>query len=183
MDSVVKEVAIDIGGGRGEYFLRRAIKEPAKEFLILEPTQLKIDVKPRNLHIIQWLSNESSSIPLKPSSVDEANINFLYGVIKWDLNKDPDSEGVSFAEKYEKILEDLKTVLKPGGKLHIVDAKLHKDKILSMLDKLGYILEGEPEPLKDTRRTFWSIAHASPDSELQPDERVFPTLIKAYLSR
>lgn len=181
MDPMGKEVAIDVGGGLGEYFVERAKKEPSKQFVILEPRRLRIARKPQNLHIVQWRSDEESALPFKASSVDEANINFLYGISKWGITEDSYGPQPYQAKKYEKILNDLKSVLKQGGKLHIVEAKFRQGIIVAILKKLGYRLEGEPEFLQDKERTFWSKEHADTSSSLEPGPELYPVLIKASL--
>lgn len=157
-----KERVVDIGGGFGEYLYWRSRQELDKQFIILEPDSDKIAQikgKPRNLHIVQWREEKKSALPFKPHSLDEANLNMLYAQLR-------SSEGVKSDDNvlsvpiYKKILGELTFVLKPEGKLVIVDSETYVRDILSMLKALGYKLEKALEYLKDSDRTFWSRRYA-----------------------
>lgn len=154
MNDTGKEVAIDIGGGYGEYFVERARKEPGKIFIILEPNPPRILRKPANLQILGWQSDSWHAIPLASGSVDEANINFLFGEI--DTNERADASVEEAADKYERILQDLRPVLKEGGLVRIVDSKEYILKIKELLKKEGYVISQNPTVLADTDRTVWS---------------------------
>ena len=155
MSEPIKELAVDIGGGWGEYFVGRARENPDMTFLILEPSPIKLRRYPPNLHIVKWRSEIDSDIPFTKESVDEANVNFLLG----EMRDSSDSVGIGIEttlERYEKLLKDLFNVLKTGAALKIIEPKLNIAFIKEILFKTGYKIKGKPSPLNDSETTRWS---------------------------
>ena len=171
-------VAIDIAGGRGEYFVKEARKRPNDNFLILDPWP-KIRRPPPNLHIIRWGSYVNSNIPLAPESVNEANINCLMESINDSSGKTAVGDKI-IREKYQALLRDLKRVLKKGGVLTIVEPRVNIGKIKEFLISENYTVIEEPQPLKDPERTYWSSAMYE-WSNTGGGSLAFPMSIKAKL--
>lgn len=151
----MQEMAVDIGGGKGEYFVQRARENPEKTFLILEPSPLRLKREPPNLHVIRWRSDEESFLPLKAASVDEANINFLCGEIR-DRDDDVGRAEKFEVDRYRKLLRDLKEVLKNGALVRIADVRGNIGAIKNLLEEEGYKITLAPIRLMDEDRTAWS---------------------------
>ena len=153
MSEQSQELAIDIGGGEGRYFLKRAKQEPDKTFLILDTGVPSLKDKPPNLQFVQWKSDKDWSLPLKANSVDEVNINFLFSVLT-------NSKGESFRlppeEIYRRLIRQVKEVLKSGALVNIVDTEGNIDEIVSILEEEGYTITTPPISLEDTDRTKYA---------------------------
>jgi hypothetical protein len=157
MDELGKEIAIDVGGGQGEYFAKRARAEPEKTFLVLEPKPTKPEKIPPNLHIIQWLSTQKSGLPLKGSSVDEANIHFLYGEIIDTTGRAISSKDTSAEDRaYRKLLRQLKRVLRNGARINILDVRNNILRVEKLLKEEGFLITSPPRKLENEEQTIWS---------------------------
>jgi len=159
MEDDKKEVAIDVGGGEGEFFLRLAKENPGKTFVVLDSVAKKIMGAPENLHFVRWRVNAESMLPFLPEKIDEAHINFLLGEIK-EGKKVEDGQEIDCVEdqtgQYQKLLKDLKGVLKPGATLHITDVKDCIAIIQQLLKDEGYRLVHEPRKVTDEDKTFFT---------------------------
>lgn len=155
MDEGKSEVAIDIGDPRGEYFCRLAKENPEKTFVVLDPAVKKIEEAPSNLHFLRWRTDVNLSLPFSPDSIDEAYIHFLFGGIT--LRDQPSSESLEDSCRYyQKLLRDLRVVLKGDARIHIADMRANIFHIQILLEKEGYQVVQEPKEMLDERRTAWS---------------------------
>jgi tRNA G46 methylase TrmB len=159
MEDNQKEVAIDVGGGEGEFLLRLAKENPEKTYIILDPLAKKVRGAPENLHFVRWRVNTESMLPFLPEKIDEAHINFLLGEIK-EGKRVEDGHEVDYFEdqagQYQKLLKDLKNVLKPGAILRITDTKDCINIIEKLLRNENYSLVGGPKKVSDEEKTFFS---------------------------
>ena len=151
------EVAIDVGGGYGEYFVDRARHERNRQFLILEPRNLRLKRVPRNLHVITWGSHPELELPLASNSIDEANLNFLWGEISYK-EEDTDDANNEAPKRYGLLLRQIHRVLRPSGSLKITDANGLLSKIKEALRGEMYKIE-KIEPLSNTQMSYWSQTH------------------------
>ncbi len=159
MDEAKPEVAIDIGGGEGEFFLRLAKENPQKAFIVLDPEVTKIKEAPPNLHFICWRTDIDSRLPFLSKKIDEAHINFLFGKIGAEDDEDFESLGKRVG-KFRNLLKDLKNVLKQGAKLHINDARGNIDNIMRILKEEGYQVVQGPKRIADENKTWWAKTFA-----------------------
>jgi len=169
-------VAVDIGGGQGEYFVDRARGEPQKTFVILEPAPLSLPDKPPNLHIIRWKSTAALTLPFADKSIDEVNINYLFG--KMEPSRLERHRPLDQKEIYRRLIKDARQVLKSGGKISIIDAHCHINLIKEILIESGYHIVQEPISLPDPDRTYWS-GKFTEDYERNEESFVAPMIIEA----
>ena len=159
MEDSQKEVAIDVGGGEGEFFLRLAKENPGKTFVVLDSVAKRVMDAPENLHFVRWRLNAESMLPFLPEKIDEAHINFLLGEIKEGKRVEAEYE-IDFVEdqsgQYQKLLKDLKSVLKPGATLHITDVKDNIPIIEKLLRDEDYSLVCEPRKVTHENKTFFT---------------------------
>ena len=148
------KIEIDVAGGRGEYFVEKARKERGKVFLLLDPVPAKILRKPANLNVFRWISSKRSALPITKDSVDEANVNFLFGEIR-DENDEVYSDPTQF-EEYRRVSQEIFRVLKPNGTLKVVDARANIFNIKDLLIDSGFGILEEPRVISDGDRTVWT---------------------------
>lgn len=173
MRTAERFIAIDIGAGKGEYFLQRSKTKPDKIFIVLEPEKdipenyppldaigleterVNLLERRSNLHRILWRTDKDSDLPFGAAAVDEANINFLMGEIR-TIKQAPDARtsDTGQAIAYRRLLRNLNRVLKENGRLWIVDTEFNVfNNIVSMLVAEGFtiiirprkmLIEGKP---------------------------------------
>lgn len=176
-----EDLAIDIGGGFGEFFVEEARKRPNTQFLILEPRPLRLRRFPPNLHVVRWASDVDWTIPLVSESVDEANINFLMGEMMDRSGSIGTGETVQL-ERYQNLLHDLKRTLKNGAILSILEPSNNVEHIENILYKEGYHIVDDPQPLKEVERTAWSKRFHDwfkESGKSQAESVAYPWIIKA----
>jgi len=179
------EIAVDIGGGRGEYFLKRAINEPQKTFVVLDPQIENIPDKPENLILIKWKSDVDSKLPLSFNSVDEINMNMLMGELKTnDANPRGNLEKELFP--FRRILRETKNILKDGGEITICEPKANIDYAVKLLNEEGYQIVKSPSQVEDERKSkfielFYSFFKNTRND--QKDSLVLPMEVKAILKK
>lgn len=182
MEDIDKEIAIDIGGGWGEYFFSLAKENPQKTFIVLDPSIRPIKRAPNNLFLIKWRTNVDSKLPFLPNKIDEAHLNFLFGVIKFDEKHSFETEESN--RRYRALLKDLKDVLKPNSSVYLVDVRGNIFRIQQLLKEEGYQIIQEPKRLKDESRTaqskFFTEALAFKKiDETEEEPRILPMEIEA----
>jgi hypothetical protein len=150
-----KSFEIDVGGGNAEALIKKASEHPEKVFIMLEPSEVTLPEKPDNLHVIQWRSEPDGGIPLAEESVDEANIDFLMGEIRWHNHPNTDTDEETFA-KYKKLLADVRSALKDGGMLHITDVQYCIREIVNLLQEEGFEIVRGPMKVADEAKTPWT---------------------------
>ena len=178
-----KRFAVDIAGGDGDYLYAKAHENPDDTFIILDPTDSPSDLKLRNLHRIKWRSDVDSRLPFQPHTIDEASINFLMGEIR---SKEKESETVGAdMYKYARLLEDVKAVLKPGGKIRIVEPKPNIRYVEQILEELGFNIISGPIPLPYSdkymskySKMFFDVEEMS-GNKLDDEDSVHPMAIEA----
>jgi ubiquinone/menaquinone biosynthesis C-methylase UbiE len=175
MEDRARETAIDIGGGLGEYFARRARQEPDKTFLVLDYNFLNVKRKPDNLKMVKWVSDVDSSLPLEDKSIDEANINFLMGVIENKGDEDDEIYEESLL-RYRRIVSDVRRCLKKGGVLKIVDSKQDIFEIDRLLRKEKFKITLKPQKLEDLNRTQFSTVFYDNHLKGRRPEKISTTL-------
>ena len=180
MDEVKPEVAVDIGGGLGEYFFRLAKENPRKIFIVLDPKVRPIKKAPENLFLIKWRTDVGSKLPFLPNKIDEAYLNFLFGVI--EANEERGFDTRESNRRYRALLKDLKDVLKPNSSIHLVDVRGNIFRIQQLLEEEGYQIIQEPKRLKDESRTaqskFFTEA-LKKIGETEEEPRILPMEIEA----
>jgi nucleoid DNA-binding protein len=137
MDS--PEKIVDVKGvlieGEKGYFENLARNNPEKSYVLIGPeVPVKEHVslvdrlfgkkKPDNLNTINWESNEESNLPLKENSVDHVYMNLVFGGISSKERRLAAYDGstdTANQNAYKHLLEDVKRILKNGGKIQIVD--------------------------------------------------------------
>ena len=177
-----KKISIDIAGGEGDYMFRKARENPKESFIILEPTDLSMPHRPPNLHIFKLKTDVDSFLPFNPNSIDEASIHFLMGEIK---TKEPNSNTVGEdMGKYERLVLDIKRVLKPGGKIHIVDVKGNIGYIEDILREAEFSITSGPTPLPYNKKHLSKWSEAFFDAyerfgKFEEDSLVLPMMLDA----
>jgi len=155
MADKITETVIDIGGGKGEYFLGLAKANPDKNYIVLEPLNLPLDLKdkPENLHLLAWKTDVDSMLPFPEGSIDEVHINMLHRVLDtknrqdfrdWWEDRNGNNYDSAFSsmderiadEDYLNLLLDAKRVLKVGGSLLIID--IFSERIDPLIEKAGF---------------------------------------------
>lgn len=177
-----KEVAVDIGGGAGEFFLKMAKENPDKHFLILEPQELSMEEKPPNLDIVQWRSEKELVLPLRENSISDAYINFLMGEIKYKGHYATTEEEA--IEMYRKILSELKEVLKSGSLVHITDVRDNIKHIKKALLDEGFNITSGPARLTDENKTLWSKMFSDAFKQIgksEDESYILPMTMEAQL--
>jgi hypothetical protein len=150
------EIAVDVGGGKGEYFLRRALAEPQKVFVVLDPQIEQIPDKPDNLFLVKWKSDKDVDLPIKPNSVDEVNISMLMGELITrdvsDANNVPEHLRKEFTQ-FRRILRDTKNMLKSDGIVTIVEPRGNMNYVLRLLTDEGYKVIKPASKVEDKNRS------------------------------
>jgi hypothetical protein len=148
------EIAIDIGGGNGKFFLKMAYDNPDKIFLILDPKYTQIENKPKNLIFINWMKDLNSDLPFTVESISCVHIDFLMGEIRSskynDSGNDEDAMRI-----YDMLISEVDRVLSKGGILDIVDVRENLKKIEKLIKKRGYLYK-TPTILEDENHSAWS---------------------------
>jgi ubiquinone/menaquinone biosynthesis C-methylase UbiE len=148
------EIAIDIGGGNGKFFLKMAYDNPEKIFLILDPKYNQIENKPNNLIFINWMKDMNSDLPFMDESISCVHIDFLMGeILSRKFNDSGSNEDAM--RIYDLLLSEVDRVLSTGGILDIVDVKENSIKIEELLIKHGYFYK-TPTILEDENHSVWS---------------------------
>lgn len=159
-----KQINIDVGGGMGEYLYEKAVKNPNQTFVILDPGAYRGwfeklgDKKADNLSVIKWKSDVDSSLPFKDESINETNINFLFGEIQTREGYSKTTE--EDIHKYARILRETIRVLKKGGKIKIIDVSGVIEYIKQALAMEGLTITSGPSALPETDRNVTKTSEA-----------------------
>lgn len=166
------ETIIDIGGGEGEFLTELARQNPQNYYLVIEPSKdiYRVPQLP-NLGKIIWKTEEDSVLPLKPSSVDVAHLHFMLAEVG-DTNDD--------MTPYAHLLMEIRTVLKPNGKVSIIEPSGNIEIIGDLLDVTGYRAMGKPQKIKNPitkwTRQFLNVMESFDNSNIYQ-----PTQIEARM--
>lgn len=182
-----KRINIDVAGGKGEFFYKKAKENPDQSFVVLDPGTYGSEYAPqlnpelKNLHVIHWKSDVDSQLPLKGESVDEANANFLMGEI---YTKEGSSKTVEENKaKYARVMRDIFAVLKNEGKLRIVDLQAVIPYVVEVLNDVGFTITLTPSPLLEGEKDMseWSKAFFDmyETTGKNPDSLVLPMVVEA----
>lgn len=171
-------VHIDIGGGvNALYFSRLAPLAPKEQFVVLEPSFSNTATLPPNVRRIRWKSDRNSSLPFASGSIDAAHLNFLYAQIQYSEEETGPKNRELGLRRLSKLFEECREVLKPRGKIHIVDHELIIQDICTQLLELGYEIVQEPRAIRDIDRTETSAA--SPLYEAITGLKLYPFEVTA----
>jgi len=180
-----KKVSIDIAGGEGDYLYDKARENPGDTFIILDPTESPSSPKRDNLHRIRWRSDVDSTLPFQPHTVDEASINFLMGELR-TKEKESETVGADWA-KYERLIKDIKEVLRSGGKVRIVEPKPNMRYVEEILNELGFNIISGPIPLPYSEKymsqyskMFFDVEEMS-GNKVDDEDSIHPMVIEATL--
>jgi hypothetical protein len=146
------EIAVDIGGGKGEYFLKRALAEPQKMFVVLDPQVDQIPNKPNNLVLIRWKTDKDTNLPFRPNSIDEVSMNMIMGELRTrdDVGK-IDNDMIPF----RRLLKETKGLLKENGTVTIVEPKDNIDRVKRLLGEEGYEVVSPVSKVADENRSVY----------------------------
>lgn len=147
-----KETALDIGAGFGERFIQRAKENPDKHFVVVEPeTDLAVfpikEALPENLKWIKGKINERHHLPLRDSSIDEANLDCVLFYLAGDEKQ----------ILFPKVIGEALRVLKKGGVLYIREPKNMLDSIKSVLQSLVSGFTVSAIPIEEAKKHSMSL--------------------------
>jgi hypothetical protein len=185
------EVAVDVGGGKGEFFLKRALAEPQKVFVVLDPQIEQISGKPDNLFLIKWKSDRDANLPIKPNSVDEVNISMLMGELITsdvsDANNVPKHLEKEFMQ-FRRILKETKSMLKSDGIVTVIEPRANMDYALRLLADEGYKIIKPASKVEDKNRSafvgmFFDLFQHNPSLNKKSEETslIIPLEVKAQV--
>lgn len=124
---VSSEIWLDIGAGKPEDAISAARRFPEVMHIALDPTyqeEANIPGQPSNLTFRRWGFSQTSPLPFGSESVDKVRIFFLMGELRetgWEQAEARRWWRPELA--YEKLIEDVKQVLKLDGTLQVVEPK------------------------------------------------------------
>lgn len=161
---------IDIGGGEGEFLTELARQNPQNYYLVIEPSKdiRKVPAFP-NLGRVIWKTEKDSNLPLKPESVDTVYLHFMLGEVG-DTNED--------MTPYAHLLSEVRTVLKPNGKVSIIEPRGNIDIVKDLLDLSGFKVVGKSEEIKNPV-TKWTRQFLETVKSFDNSKPYQPTRIEA----
>jgi len=163
-----KETSLDIGAGFGERFIQRAKENPDKQFVVVEPeTELDVspikEALPENLKWIKGKIDERHHLPLRDSSIDEANLDCVLFYLAGDEKQ----------ALFSEVIGEAMRVLKKGGVLYIREPKNMLDSMIPVLQELTSEFMVSEIPIEEAKKHSVSLREIaeefeSGDKEQQP---------------
>ncbi len=160
-----KETFLDIGAGFGERFIQRAKENPDKQFVVVEPeTDLDVfpikEALPENLKWIKGKIDERHHLPLRDSSIDEANLDCVLFYLAGDEKQ----------ALFPKVISEALRVLKKGGVLYIREPKHMLDSIRPVLQELTSEFMVSPIPIDEAKERSVSLKEIALEYESGREE-------------
>lgn len=134
--------ALDIGGGKGEYFKSLAVADTKTEYIVLDPFAIPPIDNPSNLQFLDWSAVVDRVLPFDDSSVAYVHIAFLMGVVRDAEGRVNDKTFDDVLAMFLPIVRESSRVLTSNGTLEIVDARQNTQLLVPKLPELGLSIHG-----------------------------------------